>query len=388
MPERSGGSPSADPEPGGCGGRPAGHAGQGAGEAGGTPGSTAAPRIIAIVRTTWLNSRHLRRKLELLEGEGARPEPPRLPGRSSSGRSSIAPSATSWWLRWTPSHATGARPLAARGGGALVGGNSLGGRLSAGDGALAPRRARAAWRRAWKREQNMVCERGWLEILSAWQDGEASLGNRPRSGPSREVWSVPRDAFGNRSAPRRVRSAPDRMPAVPRHLGGVAGPAWKAAGAADGCSPERSPQRWWPCSGATTAPGRGRRRAGGAPPHRLRRTIPCDFTSSNPTAVRAWVAANVGYEVEVPEIPGATLLGARRCTVHGGVTASLLYRRGAEPISLFLPQAGTSAQTEAVRMSRGLPGWVGRLGAVICARSGLFAVAETRGARSPPSRRF
>lgn len=37
--------------------------------------------LLAIVRTTWLNSRRgLRRKLELLEGEGARPEPPGLRG--------------------------------------------------------------------------------------------------------------------------------------------------------------------------------------------------------------------------------------------------------------------------------------------------------------------
>ena len=37
--------------------------------------------LLAIVRTTWLNSRRgLRRKLEVLDGEGARPEPRRPPG--------------------------------------------------------------------------------------------------------------------------------------------------------------------------------------------------------------------------------------------------------------------------------------------------------------------
>jgi len=110
------------------------------------------------------------------------------------------------------------------------------------------------------------------------------------------------------------------------------------------------------------------------------RAAPCEFSSSDPAAVRAWVASNLGYNVEVPTIPDATLLGARRCTVHGGVTASLLYRRGEEALSLFLPRAGTAIETEATRMSRVRSGCtVGRLGAAVCARPGLFAVAETQG---------
>jgi hypothetical protein len=110
------------------------------------------------------------------------------------------------------------------------------------------------------------------------------------------------------------------------------------------------------------------------------RSAPCDFTSSDPAAVRAWIASKVGYDVEVPVVPGATLLGARRCTVHGGVTASLLYRRGDEPLSLYLPRAGSPAESEAVQLSRVRSGCtVGRLGAAVCARPGLFAVAESQG---------
>lgn len=225
----------------------------------------------------------------------------------------------------------------------------------------------------------MACEQGWLEILSAWQDGEASgeeiarvrahLAGCGRCRAMRSEIGRLHDAFG----PLRT-----GCPAV------ASSPSMTLPGRA-----RRS--RRWQCAGAIAAAlvallwSHDRHRTAVADELEVRhltafaRTTPCEFTSSDPTAVRTWVEANVGYEVEVPEIPGATLLGARRCTVHGGVTASLLYRRGAEPVSLFLPRTGTSAQTEAVRMSRGLPGCtVGRLGAVICARPGLFAVAETR----------
>ena len=96
--------------------------------------------------------------------------------------------------------------------------------------------------------------------------------------------------------------------------------------------------------------------------------------------MRAWLASNLGYDVEVTTIPHATLLGARRCTVHGRLTASLLYRRGDEALSLYLPRAGTPIETEATRVSRARSGCtVGRLGAAVCARPGLFAVAETQG---------
>lgn len=228
----------------------------------------------------------------------------------------------------------------------------------------------------------MACEQGWLEILSAWQDGEASgeeiaraRAHLARCGRCRAMRSeIGRlhDAFG----PLRTGCPP--VPSSPSM-------------ALPGRAREGRSRRWL-LAGAVAAAlvaalwSHDRHRATVADELEARhitafaRTTPCEFTSSDPTAVRAWVTANVGYEVEVPEIPGATLLGARRCTVHGGVTASLLYRHGEEPVSLFLPRAGTSAQTEAVRMSRGLPGCtVGRLGAVICARPGLFAVAETRG---------
>ena len=110
------------------------------------------------------------------------------------------------------------------------------------------------------------------------------------------------------------------------------------------------------------------------------RVAPCDFESSDPAVVRAWIADHLGQEVEVPMVPGARLLGARRCTLSGTPTVSLMYRRGAEPLSLFVSPPGTRTAVENVRLSQATVSCtVGRLGAAVCARPGLFAVAETAG---------
>ncbi|NOJ97856.1 hypothetical protein HMI51_33570 [Corallococcus coralloides] len=78
------------------------------------------------------------------------------------------------------------------------------------------------------------------------------------------------------------------------------------------------------------------------------RATPCEFESSDPAAVKAWVAREVGYAVDVPVVPGATLLGARRCRLHGQLSASLLYRHeGGTAMTLFLPPPGSPAAREA-----------------------------------------
>ncbi|HUM11858.1 MAG TPA: zf-HC2 domain-containing protein [Myxococcaceae bacterium] len=231
----------------------------------------------------------------------------------------------------------------------------------------------------------MACEERWMEILSAWQDGEATvaeiaqvrahLSGCARCQDSRESFQWIHQAFGGL----RVEAGPASVPA-PRPR-----PALDS--------------RWhrrWPALTAGALAVAAVLTLVWAPLHQhgsglvdelearhltaFARASPCEFTSSDPTAVRAWVASNLGYDIEVPTVPHATLLGARRCTVHGGMTASLLYRRGDEALSLFLPRAGTTIDSETARMSRARSGCtVGRLGAVVCARPGLFAVAETEG---------
>ena len=110
------------------------------------------------------------------------------------------------------------------------------------------------------------------------------------------------------------------------------------------------------------------------------RAAPCDFASSDAAAVRAWIADQFGQEVEVPSVPGAKLLGVRRCNLSGMPTVSLMYRRGGEPLSLFVSPSGTPTAVESVRLAGAKAGCtVGRLGAAVCARPGLFAVAETAG---------
>lgn len=84
------------------------------------------------------------------------------------------------------------------------------------------------------------------------------------------------------------------------------------------------------------------------------RTTPCEFESSDPAAVKAWVERELGYAVEVPVVPGATLLGARRCKLHGQLSASLLYRHeGGKAMTLFLPPPGSPAAREAASFAGG-----------------------------------
>jgi anti-sigma factor RsiW len=98
---------------------------------------------------------------------------------------------------------------------------------------------------------------------------------------------------------------------------------------------------------------------------------PCEFSSADPEKVRAWLDRAVGYDVEVPQVPGATLLGARRCKLHGVPTAALLYRKGAAGLTLFLPLRYSRAGSEASRFGdSGGRCTTGRLGESICALHG------------------
>ena len=81
------------------------------------------------------------------------------------------------------------------------------------------------------------------------------------------------------------------------------------------------------------------------------RLAPCEFESSDPAEVEAWIRREVGYEVEVPEIPGATLLGARRCRLHGELTASVLYRIGDRAVTIFLAPRESKAGRQAARFA-------------------------------------
>ena len=70
-------------------------------------------------------------------------------------------------------------------------------------------------------------------------------------------------------------------------------------------------------------------------------------------------------------MPGATLLGARRCRLHGQVTASLLYRHGDGALTLFVPAAGSPAEREAARFAEeGARCTQGPVGERICVAPG------------------
>jgi anti-sigma factor RsiW len=98
---------------------------------------------------------------------------------------------------------------------------------------------------------------------------------------------------------------------------------------------------------------------------------PCDFTSSDPQRVKQWVERAVGYDIVVPEVDGATLLGARRCKLRGVPTAALLFRRNGIGLTVFVVPPGTPAATETARFASDTGRCTaGRLGEPICALHG------------------
>jgi anti-sigma factor RsiW len=228
----------------------------------------------------------------------------------------------------------------------------------------------------------MACHEAWLEILSAWHDGEATPDevtkvtvHLPQCAACRTtrsrfqligdaMRSAQRAVETERGSPARARPVTLLRPSRRRVLAG----ALAAAAAIAVWIQLRSPD-WGRVvvdeleSRHLTAFAKAR---------------PCDFESPDPAAVRAWIADHLGREVEVPTVPGATLLGARHCTLSGTPTVSLMYRRGPEAISLFVSPPGTQTAVENVRLARATVGCTeGRLGAAVCARPGVFAVAET-----------
>lgn len=85
------------------------------------------------------------------------------------------------------------------------------------------------------------------------------------------------------------------------------------------------------------------------------RTSPCDFESSDPRAVEDWIRREFGWSVSVPEIGDATLLGARRCRLHGETTPAVLYRHGEKALTLFFPTSDSRAAKGAAAFADGGP---------------------------------
>jgi anti-sigma factor RsiW len=222
----------------------------------------------------------------------------------------------------------------------------------------------------------MACHESWLEILSAWHDGEATpaevrqaIAHLPGCAACRTArarFQIIGDAMRSAHVAT-VRARPALLHPRRRR---VLAAALVAAAAVMVWVHQNSG------NGARAVVDELEARHLTA----FARATPCDFESADPAEVRAWIADHLGQEVEVPSVPGARLLGARRCSLSGRPTVSLMYRRGAEPLSLFVSPPGTQTAVENVRLSQAAVGCtVGRLGAAVCARPGLFAVAETAG---------
>ena len=228
----------------------------------------------------------------------------------------------------------------------------------------------------------MACNETWLEILSAWHDGEATTDEVARARahlPHCSACTASRARFQLLRAALRSahqfslheRASPQKPPAPVRRPGRRAIVAGVLVAAAAVLVLARVPS--FHQDDAVVVDELEAR-------HLTAVASRVDFESSDPAAVRTWIATDLGHDVDVPIVPGARLLGARRCHLSGRPTVSIMYRRGKEPLSLFLPPAGTAAEVETGLLARARTGCtVAPLGSAVCARPGLFAVAETRG---------
>lgn len=220
-----------------------------------------------------------------------------------------------------------------------------------------------------------ACSPEWQERLSAWFDGEADTREREAVslhltrcvGCAREGarYALLREALKAEAA---------MEEAVPSEL------RQRVARLAEPVHPPFRRRRWMTGMAASLASlgilwtawpsGMNEALAMDLERHHLKsfsRATPCEFESSDPAAVKAWVEREVGYSVEVPEVPGATLLGARRCRLHGQLSVSLLYRYGDQAMTLFLPPPGSSAARSAVRFAGSGPRCtLGPIGERIC----------------------
>ncbi len=205
-----------------------------------------------------------------------------------------------------------------------------------------------------------ACSLEWQERLSAWFDGEADVREQAAvamhladcSGCSREAarYRSLRDALKAEA----VTSEAPFPATLQRRISALALPArpslWRRKLIAGAVAAAASVGVFWTAwpGGINDALAMDLER------HHLKafsRSSPCDFESSDPEAVKAWVEREVGYPVEVPVVPGATLLGVRRCQLGGKLTASLQYRYGDRAMTLFLPSPGSPAAREAARFA-------------------------------------
>lgn len=109
------------------------------------------------------------------------------------------------------------------------------------------------------------------------------------------------------------------------------------------------------------------------------KTSPCEFQSSDPDAVRGWLSDKVGFDVEVPKLEGASLLGARRCRLDGVLSASLLFRRGDSAVTVFIAPPDGKLPERLARLTDGEGRCTeGRLGERICSshQPGALAVSN------------
>ena len=236
----------------------------------------------------------------------------------------------------------------------------------------------------------MACDPEWGDTVSAWLDGEVTREDAVRT--ERHVAGCPAcaryvaamRALGDRLRARRD----DRVPETLAKRLATVGAKKRSRRFARIASLVVAAAIALVVFGVSSrAPSLPEALANDAIGHHVRgfaRPEPCDFASSDPALVSRWCDETLGYPVEVPDLRGARLLGARRCNLEGVTTAALLYRSGSDALTVFVPRPGSSPAEDARRFAkRGARCVAGPLGTHVCSTTSgdrtVLAVAEREG---------
>lgn len=232
-----------------------------------------------------------------------------------------------------------------------------------------------------------ACNDHWNELLSAGLDGELDRGERSRLSAhlrSCAMCRAAQDAYGAL----RERFAAEKRVEVP--------PAVAARARSLAAPPRRSARMKLLAAASAVAvaaaatfvswpAGLSEVLADDLERHHLQAfasRTPCEFESSDPEEVEGWLVQELGQQVKVPRIDGATLLGARRCKLAGERVGALLYRHGDHALTVFVAPPDSEPARLASRFADEGPRCTsGRIGERICIAPGesrtVLAVAAT-----------
>ncbi len=76
----------------------------------------------------------------------------------------------------------------------------------------------------------------------------------------------------------------------------------------------------------------------------LTREEPFDVAGADPRELERWFAGKVDFSLHIPQVPAATLVGARLCHISGRLIPMASYELGTKRVSIFVERTGRGAR--------------------------------------------